>query len=78
MGRVNETPLGPEKSQTKSTFVGLDFLFFIGKEGALVCYRKGRQGYSNGATSIQAQAPTFLTISKVPKWLRERDAFFLG
>lgn len=53
MGRVNETPLGPEKSQTKSTFVGLDFLFFIGKEGALVCYRKGRQGYSNGEESFK-------------------------
>lgn len=30
-------PLGPTKSQTKS------FFFFLGKEGALVCYQKWKE-----------------------------------
>ena len=39
--------MGPEKSKTKlyldRTLIGIDFFLVIGKEGAWLCYRKGRQ-----------------------------------
>ena len=47
MGRVNSPGAGKiiDEALLRQGFdlIGIDFLLVIGKEGAWVCYRKGRQ-----------------------------------